>query len=778
MMNSINQTATGWMWTKDWNEKDDSEMRIIWYRKEMMSKELPENGQLTISADTRYKIFVNGRFVQEGPQKGSPDTWFEDGLDFSEFLDEERLIIAVEVLRLPLNPMKGNQSLYRTFCPGLYIGGIDASNFVCRVIREISLHRVTYTYDPIQMMETVNLPESLAGWKFPGYTTSGWNPVYLYPRLLGTQAPGYRVLRTIPPMRHAQCSFTSVVCQRDSEGQIQNVDLKPWEDMISGRHAIEIPAHTTRLVEISAGEEMCGYLRLAMVGGTGTSVFMLSSECYEKEHKPHQRGDDDLSAVSTKSDRTDFQNMHLHGEADRYHVCGYGNKETPEIYEPYWFRTFRFVQLAVTTEEQPLTILHFDYISTGYPLVIRTNVKTDDLTFAGIWDISQRTLARCMHETYVDCPYYEQLAYAMDSRQEILYTYAISADDRLARQTMDAFRRSQRPDGMITSCAPSIVDNVIPGFSIYYILMIYDHMMYFGDRELVKEHFPAVFSVLEFFRRNLTDHGLVGHVGGMNGRDHYWSFIDWTAEWNERTGVPVSADQGEGSITMESLLYLYGLEHAVKLAEFLGWSELKTTYLEQAAHLKAAIRTYCMGQQDGAALIQDGPGLNVYSTHCQVFGILCDIFANDEGSKALSATYGKKGIPQCSCAFAFYLFRAFEQLDQYDKANQVWNLWRRMLDNHLTTTVENSTNERSDCHGWSAGILYELPAVYLGVKPLEPGFAKVQIVPRPGHLKRAAGDVITPRGMIHVEWERREDGTMQLFYTAPDDIKVVTSVTA
>ena len=104
-----------------------------------------------------------------------------------------------------------------------------------------------------------------------------------------------------------------------------------------------------------------------------------------------------------------------------------------------------------------------------------------------------------MHETYEDCPFYEQLQYAMDARTQILYTYAVAADDRLAKRCMEDFRRSQRYDGLLNCAAPRYDTSVIPGFSIYYILMLYDHMMYFGDKELLEKHLPTVEGILNFF---------------------------------------------------------------------------------------------------------------------------------------------------------------------------------------------------------------------------------------------------------------------------------------
>ena len=71
-----------------------------------------------------------------------------------------------------------------------------------------------------------------------------------------------------------------------------------------------------------------------------------------------------------------------------------------------------------------------------------------------LWRISLRTLNRCMHETYEDCPYYEQLQYIMDTRLEMLFTYAVGGDTRMARRTLWDFHCSQLPDGMLQSRYP------------------------------------------------------------------------------------------------------------------------------------------------------------------------------------------------------------------------------------------------------------------------------------------------------------------------------------
>ena len=122
---------------------------------------------------------------------------------------------------------------------------------------------------------------------------------------------------------------------------------------------------------------------------------------------------------------------------------------------------------------------------------------------------------------------------------------------------------------------------------------------------------------------------------------------------------------------------------------------------------------------------------------------------------------------------AFYLFRALEETGLYEYTQEYWGIWRRMLAKHSTTCIEDEIQERSDCHAWGALILYELPAVILGVRPLEPGYRSVAIRPRPGYLREAEGDVVTPMGMIHVHWTKDQEDQLRLEYDAPDNVTVV-----
>ena len=335
---------------------------------------------------------------------------------------------------------------------------------------------------------------------------------------------------------------------------------------------------------------------------------------------------------------------------------------------------------------------------------------------------------------------------------------------------MDDFRRSQRYDGLMNSSHPNYESNVIPGFSIYYILMVYDHMMYFGDKKLLRLHLPHIDRILGFFHRHLTEKGYVDKIGGINGRDRFWSFVDWTPQWDETSGVPSVTMQGP--VTMESLLYIYGLQAAERITHYLGLSDLSAEYRTEYESVQKAVQQYMIGDQ---GLLTDGPGIEAYSQHVQVFSILTKTIDRKKGKEALLKTIeNKTDYPQCSVAMSFYLFRALQMTDLYEYTREYWGIWRRMLKKNSTTCIEDETQERSDCHAWGALILYELPSVILGVRPESAGYQTVAIKPVLGYLKEAEGTVSTPVGDIYVHCIKEENGNLKIEYKVPDGINVVT----
>ena len=738
----------------DLDERTGREATFSYFRTAFDLPVAPERYDVRICADSRYKIVVNGVFVAAGPCKNDASIRTYDIVDLAAALRRGRNVIAVTVLHYPVHG-PGNHSVATTATPGLWVRSCDAlpmslsSGGHWKAIVDPNRRIVGENpfFAPLQILEEWEPDATLRGWdRDADAPADSWPNALVYDQELMPPVlrPDALAPRPIPPMASVPGAFPEAM-------------MLP----------VVVDAGDTCELLFDAGEETTAYLHLAMSGGTGARVELLCAESYALHIPEHPSGFDDHPV---KGDRTDAEHGALFGYADHYTVAGYGTADHPETYEPFWWRTFRYLRVRIVAGPRPLTVLGCDYTSTAYPLDMATSVDVDDPDLLAIRDISERTLRCCMHETYEDCPFYEQMQYAMDARSQMLYTYATAADDRLARHCMETFRLSQLGCGLLNGSAPNNTLNVIPGFSIYYIGMLHDHMMWFGDRDLLRRHMDAMSRILAYFEVNRRADGLVGHIGGVDSPEPQWSFVDWADEWLSTRGVPPAVF--DGPLTIESLMYVLGLRYAADLYGYLGDAANADGCRDRAESVTAAVNRLC---RDDDGMYRDGPTSTDTSQHCQVFAVLAGACTSDEGRRLLTETLDRPHAhAQCTVAMTFYLFRALERCGLYGRTRELWRPWRDMLANHMTTCAEDMRVQRSDCHAWGALALYELPCAILGVRPAAPGYAKAMVSPQETWLPRASGSAVTPRGAIRVSWRSGPDGRISVKADGPADVEIVT----
>jgi hypothetical protein len=671
---------------------------------------------------------MNGRRVSVGPCKG--DAWrkYYETVDLSDHLVPGRNVLAARVVHFapaepPVKETLGVASVWRTATGGFLLqGGVENGEALdsderWKVLVDTSVvfHSLAapqYTGET----ERVNGAAHPHGWEGPDFDDAGWAPAVPFwdamdpSRVLNLEFYGQWSLtpRVIPPMYEREITFPAGA---HFPG--------PGMETI-------VPAHTTWTVDLDAGELTTAYVSLHTHGGIGSTVRLTYAEAYGEGEEGN--------AWLKKGVRDDPNAGGIYGVWDEYHPGG-----GDETYEPFWFRTFRFIRVHVTTGDAPLTLFAPRLVETGYPLEVRSAFRASEPRFATLWDISVRTLQRCMHETYEDCPYYEQLQYAMDTRLEALYSSYLSADDRLMRKAIEDFHSSWHPSGLLQARAPGVYPQIIPGFALHWVMMVHDHWRLFGDAGLSRRYRSTVDSVLDWFDRQLTPDGL---VGGFN----YWPYFDWVKGWHH--GCPPGTP--ESPATVFSLLYALALNRAAELATPAGYPHREAEYRERAAAVNAAVNRTCWDAE--RALYRHGPETPGFSTHAQAFAILCGAAPRDRRAALAAACLDDDTLDPMNWAMQFFLFRALKEAGLYQRAFELYRGWYGMADMNVTTWPEDPVHGRSDCHAWGSVPIYEFLSEILGVQPLKPGFAAIRIAPQPGPLEWADGTVITPRGPVQVNW--------------------------
>jgi alpha-L-rhamnosidase len=513
-----------------------------------------------------------------------------------------------------------------------------------------------------------------------------------------------------------------------------------WQNLIDGNGEVVIPPRTMIRAIIDLEDYYCVYPSLLVTGGAHASVRVHFAEslCDRPSAEPPY-------AALVKGDRAAVEGKYFAGDGDTFEPDGGEGR----LFETLWWRCGRFIEIFVETKNQPLTIHEFTLRETRYPLEMQAKINSPDERFSAVVPIMFRTLQMCCHETYLDCPYYEQLMYVGDTRLQVLAMHVTTRDDRLPRKALLSFDRSRLHSGLTQSRFPSRILQEIPPFSLWWIAMLHDFAMWRGDHAFVKSLMPTVRSVIDFFLSHINRDGLVTAPRG-------WNFYDWVPGWHG--GIPADGEFGVSGPLNWHLAYT--LQLAAELEEFMNEPHLSSRARHFSGELSSRVTSAFYDEK--RKLFADDLAHQHFSEHAQCLAILCG------ETRSAEALIHDPQLYRTTIYFTHYLFEAYRALGRVDFVFDRMKLWFDLPAQGFKTTPEMPEPTRSDCHAWGAHPLYHWFASVLGIRPASFGFETVRIEPNLGPLKSAAGVLPHPRGVIEVHVD--ESG---MRVSLPDGVKHV-----
>lgn len=718
---------------------------VYHFRKSFEMQALPEDLLVHVSADNRYKLYMNGHLISLGPARCDVYNWNFETVDLAPYLKKGKNTLSAVVWNYAEQRPAAQMSFNQT---GFILQGntqkeaflnTDAS-WLCMRNEAYSPRtgwkvRGYYVAGPGENLNAALYPWGWETSEYPSEEENRWQParVGLEGAVKGTQDYPGRLLvpSPIPPREMTVERLKSV---RKAEGIVCPSGFP------ARRKPLIIPPHQKVSLLLDQEQLTTGYFSLLFGKGKGSEITIAYTEALYETRRDSEK----TIPTERKGHRDRIDGKSFIGYED--HITADGGEA--RHFTSLWWRTWRYVQLHIETKDEPLLLEDIYGTFSAYPFQREFTFSApghDELN--RMLDIGWRTARLCANETYMDCPYYEQLQYFGDTRIQALITLYNTRDTCMVKNAIEQGRQSMIADGITMSRYPSVPHQFISSFSLWWICTGHDYWMYRGDEAYIKTLLPAYRNVLAWYEQWLKPDHSLGYVP-------HWFFADWSPTFPY--GEPIR--EKEGNSAFQDLLYILTLDAVAEMEEALGMPAMAAHYRNISSSIRSTI--YSKYWEPARQLFADTYDHHSYSQHVNALAVLAGIVRGDEAAALMHRCLRDPSLAQATIYFRYYVNQALAKAGLGDSLLDNLQIWRDQMALGLTTWAEKPEPSRSDCHAWGASPNIEFYRILLGIDSEAPGFKKIRIAPSLGHLKEVSGTMPHPNGTITAAYKIDTEGNL------------------
>lgn len=666
--------------------------RHMLVRKTFHLPKRPARAVLRITADDCYKLYVNGRWIGQGPAQSYPFHYYYNEWDVANDLSEGANVIAVHVY------YQGHVN--RSYNSGDLRQGLIAELHTEEGIALMSDRTWKYRLDKhygdggtvgyeTQYLENIDQRLRIPDWHTLHYDDEDWdyaaekaNADYT---LVQQETPPVSIYTTLPKR-----------VARLGEGHF----LIDFGQELTGQFELTARGMSGDKIEIRYGEEL---------DDAGRVRFDMRCNCRYQE-------------VWT-----------LSGEEDRF--------------EPFEYKAFRYVEVIGPAGD----VLHAD----SFRAVVRhypfdpdaCRFESDDAMLERIWQICERGVQLCAQENYVDCPSREKGQYLGDNTVTGHTHMYISGDLRLFKKSIRDFALSARVCPGLLAVAPGNFMQEIADFSLQWPMQLLLYYQHSGDEAFLREMHPVAEGLLNHFRAFAREDGLLESVLDK------WNLVDWPDNLRDGYDFPLTRPVTPGCHNVINAYYYGCIDAIQQIRDLLQIPYEDELPALRKSFIQAFYRPDTKLFADSTTSTHHALHSNVLPL---AFGIApeeavepivslirrkrlsCGVYMSYFVLKALAAC-GETDL-------------AYELITADDEHSWV-NMVREGATTCFEAWGKEQKWNTSLCHGWASAPIPILIEEIIGLKPAEAGWASVSFQPRiPQAMQDFRLEFHTVRGKVTVEY--------------------------
>jgi hypothetical protein len=788
-------TCAKWIWTDD----DPNQPNVWIYARRTFEVQNLDQGCLYITADLRYLVWVNGVQVGFGPPKYYIKCPTVDRYPITEYLRPGRNVVAVRVFSM------GDWNHIASCMPrrGSLLAAIEVDGQIIPTDSRWKTHREK-GYRDYAVHRAENQPHNevfddrialYKPWR-PEFDDDDWAAATELSDGPVLEPWTGLELRDIPLFSWQRRDFERVV-----ETGLAAFDASLNREIIDGldrqiTDAVRRPNNESRIiwnarsnvitldgrnltthdgcyVRWDFGRIWTGYPVIEVTGDPGTVIDISYAE--------HLTG----GTVDPTKNGLFYLDRLILGDRSLHHRIT-------------WPKCLRYLQADVRGGNASFTAVGME-VST-YPVERRGAFHSSDSVLDQAWEISAHTLQLCMEDNYMDTPWRERGSWLGDVAPQALANYYTFGDTALIRRFLRLHALGQLPDGAMSGKYPGNVTSHVWTWTLTFATILNAYYRFTGDRNLVRDLWPACKKNVEWLERYRWPQGVYGGLPlKVTKTENFYTFIDWS---------PINTSGANAAFNAFAYAFLTDLAH---LAEAIGEPDDQNRFETMASELKQTFRRLFWDSNRGIFVNGFANGQPVHRWGCQenylalVFGLADedqrksiinrlkqeDLLATFEAdpacydeplaSMAIALnTYrwnDKLMVPLGTPYFAGWALQAMCEggmtLESLEMIRYHWGNFSRQGG---TTVWETWDKQCSLSHAWGASPIFVLGRYILGVNHLLGDPRCVEVLPNRADLSWAKGRVPTRMGIIDIAWTWGPDWSLEV--TVPEGCRAVVGLPA
>lgn len=482
--------------------------RHILFRRRFSVSKVTGDETVFITADDYFKLYVNGRFVCQGP---APSYHFQYNyleVPVSAFLQKGENVIAVHTLYQGLiNRVWQSGDLRHGLLLDLVQGGrviLSSDESFLTAVHGAYSETGVVGYDT-QFLERYDSRAPEVGFEALGFDDSTWEKA----------------------------------CVKENDDHVL-VSQKSYSLVFEEIAPVSVKRDGNRII-IDFGSEYVGYLRLSARGSAGDCLTILCGQ----ELNP-----DGSVRYKLRANCRYEEEWILSGKTDTLDWFDY--------------KAFRYAEIVLPDGAE---LVDVSFLCRHYPFDLAVGMRPafgKNESLRKIWDLCVRTQKYGVQEVIQDCMEREKGFYLGDGCYTALTQFILTKDDTMLRKLIDDGFSSERISDTLLTCMDGSMMQEIAEYPLILISTVLWHYRLTKDKEYLAQNAPKAFRLLDAYRHRYEKDGLLRDLDR-------WCVVEWPANFRQGYDVNIEEGKvcHEAHVSINAY-YLEAIRSANKIARLLG----------------------------------------------------------------------------------------------------------------------------------------------------------------------------------------------------------------